>query len=111
MFHKSTKPEAVFFLSENLQFHAFEMFVLWFHVNRFLFLQVKLLLEQPNIDVNRRNNDRLTSFMLAMQGGPLIGPVDDSWAGWDSSTTHEKLRRLMDLSGTVELENSRYSIF
>ena len=77
----------------------------------FFFLQVKLLLEQPNIDVNRRNNDRLTSFMLAMQGGPLIGPVDDSWAGWDSSTTHEKLRRLMDLSGTVELENSRYSIY
>ena len=47
--------------------------------------------------------------MLAMQGGPLIGPVDDSWAGWDSSTTHDKLRRLMDLSGTVELENSRYN--
>ena len=88
------------------------LYNLWLHVNMFLFfLQVKLLLEQPNIDVNRRNNDRLTSFMLAMQGGPLIGPVDDSWAGWDSSTTHDKLRRLMDLSGTVELENSRYSFY
>ena len=113
MFHKSTKPEAVFFLSENLQFHALEMFVQFVVACKYvsLFLQVKLLLEQPNIDVNRRNNDRLTSFMLAMQGGPLIGPVDDSWAGWDSSTTHEKLRRLMDLSGTVELENSRYSFY
>ena len=46
--------------------------------------------------------------MLAMQGGPLIGPVDSSWSGWDSSTTHDKLRRLMDLPGTVELENSRH---
>ena len=27
MFHKSTKPEAVFFLSENLQFYILEMFV------------------------------------------------------------------------------------
>ena len=41
-------------------------------------LQVKLLLQQPNIDVNRKNNDRLTSFMLAMQGGPLIGPIGKS---------------------------------
>ncbi len=34
-------------------------------------VQVRALLEHPEIDVNRRNNDRLTSFMLAMQGGPL----------------------------------------
>jgi len=33
--------------------------------------QVRALLDHPEIDVNRRNNDRLTSFMLAMQGGPL----------------------------------------
>ena len=32
-------------------------------------VQVRLLLSHPAIDVNRRNNDRLTSFMLAMQGG------------------------------------------
>jgi len=37
--------------------------------------QVKLLLAQPNIDVNRRNNDRLTSFMLAMQAGEREGFV------------------------------------
>ena len=28
---------------------------------------VRALLSHPEIDVNRRNNDRLTSFMLAMQ--------------------------------------------
>lgn len=47
--------------------------------------------------------------MLAMQGGPLIGPsVDSSWSGWESSTTHDKLRRLMDLPATIELEMSRH---
>ena len=71
-------------------------------------LQVKLILDQPNVDVNRRNNDRLTSFMLAMQGGPLIGPTDSSWPGWNSCTTHDKLRRLMDLPATMELEMSRH---
>ena len=71
-------------------------------------LQVKLILDQPNIDVNRRNNDRLTSFMLAMQGGPLIGPTASSWPGWNSCTTHDKLRRLMDLPATMELEMSRH---
>ena len=35
------------------------------------FPKVRTLLEHPEVDVNRRNNDRLTSFMLAMQGGPL----------------------------------------
>ena len=65
-------------------------------------LQVKLLLQQSNIDVNRRNNDRLTSFMLAMQGGPLIGPIDTSWSGWEScNNTHDKLRRLMDLPASI----------
>ena len=67
------------------------------------------MLDQPYCaDVNRWNNDRLTSFMLAMQGGPLIGHVDSSWSGWDSSTTHDKLRRLMDLPGTEDLEHSRH---
>merc|ERR1711963_512238 len=69
---------------------------------------VKLLLQQPNIDVNRKNNDRLTSFMLAMQGGPLIGPIDTSWSGWDACNTHDKLRRLMDLPASIELELSRH---
>ena len=64
---------------------------------------MKILLQQPNIDVNRRNNDRLTSFMLAMQGGPLIGPIDTSWSGWDTCNTHDKLRRLMDLPASMEL--------
>ena len=59
-------------------------------------------MQQSNIDVNRRNNDRLTSFMLAMQGGPLIGPIDTSWSGWEScNNTHDKLRRLMDLPASI----------
>ena len=67
-----------------------------------------MLLDQPNVDVNRRNNDRLTSFMLAMQGGPLIGPTDSSWPGWNSCTTHDKLRRLMDLPASMELQADRH---
>ena len=31
---------------------------------------VRALLSHPEVDVNRRNNDRLTSFMLAMQVAP-----------------------------------------
>ena len=46
--------------------------------------------------------------MLAMQGGPLIGPSDSSWPGWNSCTTHDKLRRLMDLPASMELEMSRH---
>ncbi len=47
--------------------------------------------------------------MLAMQGGPLIGPsMDSSWSGWNTSTTHDKLRRLMDLPASIELEMSRH---
>ncbi len=46
--------------------------------------------------------------MLAMQGGPLTGPsTDTSWAGWDSCNSHEKLRRLMDLPASNDLEPSR----
>ena len=46
--------------------------------------------------------------MLAMQGGPLIGPLDTSWAGWDSCNSHEKLRRLMDLpAASSDLEPTR----
>ena len=41
--------------------------------------------------------------MLAMQGGPLIGPIDTSWSGWDTCNTHDKLRRLMDLPASMEL--------
>ena len=40
--------------------------------------------------------------MLAMQGGPLIGPIDTSWSGWEScNNTHDKLRRLMDLPASI----------
>lgn len=66
---------------------------------------VKTLLEHPNIDVNRKNNDRLTSFMLAMQGGPLIGHLEASWPGWGSdANAREKMRHLMDLPATDDLE-------
>ncbi len=41
-----------------------------------------MLLSHPEVDVNRRNNDRLTSFMLAMQaGGPLVGRAEAAWPG------------------------------
>ena len=124
-------------------------------------LQVRALLEHPDIDVNRRNNDRLTSFMLAMQSGNLPPHVVSTssgpnalhvgggarggggssshfarFSGRSDSTGHqaiggngnvedsssvnvvgashrpqenaqEKLRRLMDLPATDDLEWSR----
>ncbi len=66
-----------------------------------------MLLSHPGVDVNRRNNDRLTSFMLAMQTG-ASGSV---WAGWGvgSANAQEKLRRLMDVAADNDnLEDTRH---
>lgn len=89
-----------------------------------------MLLSHPDLDINRRNNDRLTSFMLAMQGGPLIGlgshsrdissssnaaatdQVHAQWPGWVSegagTNAQEKMKRLMDLPATDDLEWTRH---
>ena len=94
---------------------------------------MRALLEQPDIDVNRRNNDRLTSFMLAMHtqggGGPLLlmmgassrtsssaagrhGAAAKVWPGWQDddgdTNAQEKMRRLMDLPATDDLEWTRH---
>ena len=89
----------------------------------------------PDIDVNRRNNDRLTCFMLAMQSsilptnisgsstnvggsiGSLRGTSTNQMRDSESATgatpprqeenAQEKLRRLMDLPATDDLEWSR----
>ncbi len=75
--------------------------------------------------MNRRNNDRLTSFMLAMQsdGGPmmmLVGRTSSpAWPGWaeeegsrrtstQQPNAQEKMRRLMDLPATDDLEWTRH---
>ncbi len=85
---------------------------------------VRLLLRHPAIDVNRRNNDRLTSFMLAMQpvqgsaGGGSGGGGGAAWGGWQQESggehsghganAQEKMRRLMDLPATDDLEYTRH---
>ena len=96
--------------------------------------QVRALLQHPDIDVNRRNNDRLTCFMLAMQSSIIPPNVSSSStnSGGNSSSrgastnqirdnesstglvpprqeenAQEKLRRLMDLPATDDLEWSR----
>ena len=97
--------------------------------------QVKALLQHPEIDVNRRNNDRLTCFMLAMQSSNLPSNVNStvgsSFGAMSSSrgsseihsrntesstgaalprqeeNAQEKLRRLMDLPATDDLEWTR----
>ena len=116
---------------------------------RVLFLQVRALLEHQDIDVNRRNNDRLTSFMLAMQSSNLhptvsstssavshagssrgsgganpflrsVSRSDNSNVSGSSSevtratgphrheeNAQEKLRRLMDLPATDDLDWTR----
>jgi hypothetical protein len=79
--------------------------------------QVRVLLSHSAIDVNRRNNDRLTSFMLAMQGGGTLVAGGAAWQGWDgggggaedrSANAQEKMRRLMDLPATDDLEWTRH---
>jgi hypothetical protein len=92
------------------------------------------LLQHPEIDVNRRNNDRLTCFMLAMQSSNLppnvtAGASANSVANISNSrglsasqildnastigvprqeeNAQEKLRRLMDLPATDDLEWTR----
>ena len=48
--------------------------------------------------------------MLAMQGGPLIGRSEASWPGWvnEGSNAQEKMKRLMDLPATDDLEWTRH---
>ena len=76
-------------------------------------LQVRVLLGQIDLDINRRNNDRLTSFMLAMQSNNVISasnqatgpPATNSTPAMSSSSganpqtrpenAQDKLRRLM----------------
>ena len=102
------------------------------------------MLQHPDIDVNRRNNDRLTCFMLAMQSShhlpsnvtsssststsqsTPIGNLLSNSRGSSSTNTNreneptpglpmprqeenaqEKLRRLMDLPATDDLEWTR----
>ena len=88
------------------------------------------MLQHPEIDVNRRNNDRLTCFMLAMQSSNLPPNVTAGASAnisnsrglsasqiLDNASTigvprqeenaQEKLRRLMDLPATDDLEWTR----
>ena len=92
------------------------------------------MLQHPEIDVNRRNNDRLTRFMLAMQSSNLPPNVTSGTSAnsvgnasntrgltasqiLDHASTigvprqeenaQEKLRRLMDLPATDDLEWTR----
>nr|ACO12369.1 E3 ubiquitin-protein ligase SINAT3 [Lepeophtheirus salmonis] len=60
---------------------------------------VKVILDHPSVDINRSNNDRLTSFMLAMQGGNE----------GHGRNVREKMKRLMDLPATTDdLEWTRH---
>ena len=60
---------------------------------------VNLLLSQPGICVNIRNNDRLTCFMLAMQ----VGRDASGWTG----SGQEQLKKMMDLPSLSEVDWAR----
>ncbi|XP_059094962.1 uncharacterized protein LOC131889792 isoform X2 [Tigriopus californicus] len=115
--HTSSYRVAIKKDERNFQFHSFPfpLTALIFAGNSMdgccLCPQVRYLLTRPDIDVNRCNNDRLTSFMLAMQGGALIGKSSESsWPGWENqgSNAHEKMKRLIDLPATDDLEWTRH---
>jgi len=64
----------------------------------------KLLLAQPAICVNIRNNDRLTTFMLAMQ----VGRDASGWTNsGGSGSGQEQLRKMMDLPALGEMDWAR----
>ena len=66
---------------------------------------VNLLLSQPGICVNIRNNDRLTCFMLAMQ----VGRDASGWTG----SGQEQLKKMMDLPSLSEVDwarNDRWTV-
>ena len=64
----------------------------------------KLLLAQPAICVNIRNNDRLTTFMLAMQ----VGRDASGWTNsGGSGSGQEQLRKMMDLPAPGEMDWAR----
>ena len=69
----------------------------------------KLLLEQPATCVNIRNNDRLTTFMLAMQVGRDPGGWTNggSRASGSSGSGQEQLRKMMDLPALNEMDWAR----
>ena len=60
---------------------------------------VTLLLSQPGVCVNIRNNDRLTCFMLAMQ----VGRDASSWTG----SGQKKLKKMMDMPALSEVDWTR----
>ena len=65
----------------------------------------KLLLAQPAICVNIRNNDRLTTSMLAMQvGRDALGWTN---SGSGSGSGQEQLRNMMDLPVLGEMDWAR----
>ena len=55
-------------------------------------LQVRVLLEQVDLDINRRNNDRLTSFMLAMQTTSGANHASNSASQPGSSGPNQQLQ-------------------
>ena len=66
---------------------------------------VSLLLSQPGVCVNIRNNDRLTCFMLAMQ----VGRDASGWTG----SGQKQLRRMMDMPALSEVDwtrNDRWTV-
>ncbi|XP_023338524.1 uncharacterized protein LOC111709147 [Eurytemora carolleeae] len=67
---------------------------------------VEYLLEQPAICVNIRNNDRLTTFMLAMQlGGDAGGWTGVQGGGGGGGQEH--LKKLMDLPSLTDADWAR----
>ena len=64
---------------------------------------VRLLLGQPNTCLNIRGNDRLTTFMLAMQAGREVG----------ARSGQEQLKRMMDVPATSEgdwVRNDKWTV-
>ena len=64
---------------------------------------VTMLLSQPGVCVNIRNNDRLTCFMLAMQVGRDVSASDWGWTG----SGQKQLKKMMDLPALREADWTR----
>ena len=65
---------------------------------------VRLLLDRPEICVNVRNNDRLTTFMLAGQFGREGAARGGGETGAGRGGGQEQLRRMMDLPCLTETD-------
>ena len=64
---------------------------------------VRLLLGQPSTCLNIRGNDRLTTFMLAMQAGREVG----------ARSGQEQLKRMIDIPATSEgdwVRNDKWTV-